>query len=136
MVCQIAAQHPEVRAVVTDSIYPQLFPVLRDAILERYRVPAFLARCTWWGLQLALRRRLGPRDPEALAARLTCPLLAIQGEADARVPEAWARVFYERWAGPKARWTEPEVMHVGMSAKSLEAYCDRVAAFFTEALSG
>lgn len=131
--CQVARRYPEVRAVVADSIYSRFFPVLKRAIWRRYHLPAFpLAWVTWWSLQLALRRRLASLDPAVLAAGLRQPLFAIQGGEDRRVVPMLGREFYQRWAGPKQRWFEPQVGHVGMFAQHPDTYCDRVAAFFDQ----
>ena len=45
------------------------------------------------------------------------------------------REFYRRWAGPKERWFEPHVAHVGMFARHPQAYGDRVAEFFDRTLA-
>ncbi len=134
--CQVAARVPEVRAVVVDSIYSRLFPVLRDAIRQQYHLPELpWAWVTWWSLELTLRKRLSAVDPIALAPRLRQPLLAIQGGEDRRVSPEMGRQFYERWAGPKEWWFEPGVAHVGMFTKHPEVYCDRVATFFDRTLA-
>ena len=128
--CQVAARHPEIRVVVVDSLYGRLFPVLAEAIrTERHLPPIPFAWLTWWSLELALRRRLGPLDPNALAPRLRQPLLAIQGGADRRVSSSVSRAFYDRWAGPKQYWFEPDVAHVGMFPRDPAQYLERVGAF-------
>jgi len=135
--CQVAARDLEVRAVVADSPYAKLCPVLRLAITQRYRFTGALAAwLAWWGLQLVLGRRLSRLDPAALAPRLRQPLFAIQGGEDRRVAPLLGQEFYERWAGPKERWYEPAVAHVGMFARHPEEYCTRVADFFARALTG
>jgi alpha-beta hydrolase superfamily lysophospholipase len=136
VVCQAAARDGGVRAVVTDSPYSRLFPVLRRSIRERYRLAGFpWAWLTWWAAQLALGRRLAPLDLAALAPQLRQPLFVIQGGEDRRVVAMPGREFYEAWAGPKERWFEPTVAHVGMFARQPEEYCRRVAEFFTRALA-
>jgi len=129
--CQVAARDPDVRAVVVDSIYSRFFPVLRRSIRRQYHLPAVpWAWLTWWGVQLALRVRLAPRDPAALAPRLGQPLLAIQGGEDRRVVPLLGREFFQRWAGPKEWWFEPHAVHVGMFARHPQEYCQRVGEFF------
>jgi pimeloyl-ACP methyl ester carboxylesterase len=131
----VAARYPEIRAVVVDSIYSRFFAVLKRAIWRRYHLPAFpWAYVTWWSVQLALGRRLAVIDPAALAPRLHQPLFALQGGEDRRVIPLLGREFYRRWAGPKRRWFEPRVAHVGMFAEHPQAYCSRIAAFFDEML--
>ena len=133
--CQAALRYPDVRAVVVDSIYSHLFPVLTRVIWRQYHLPAIpWAWLTWWATQLALGRRLAPADPAALAPRLRQPLFAIQGGEDRLVVPLLGREFYQRWAGPKQRWFEPHVVHVGMFASHPKEYCDRVADFFDETL--
>jgi len=135
VLCQVAARAPEVRAVVADSVYSRFFPVLRRTIRERYRLPAVpWAWLTWWSVQLALGGRLSARDPAALAPSLRQPLFAIQGGEDRRVPPLLGSEVFDRWAGPKRRWFEPQVAHVRMFAQHPREYCDRVAAFFNEVL--
>ncbi len=134
--CQLAARYPEIRAVVMESLYSRFFPVLRQAVWRRYHLPVFpWAYVTWWSVQLALRRRLARIDPAALAPRLRQPLFAIQGGEDREVVPMLGREFYQRWAGPKERWFDPTVAHVGMFAHHPQEYCDRVAAFFDRAFA-
>ena len=132
IVCRLAFEEPSaVRAVVVDSVYSHLFPVLARAIRERYDIPAFpWAWVTWWSLQIALMRCLATCDPAVLAPRLHQPLLAIQGGEDRRVVPLLGREFYRRWAGTKERWFVPEAAHVGTFAQHPEEYCRRVADFF------
>ncbi len=130
LACQVAERFPDIRAVMTDSIYPRLFPVLAHTVRDRYHLPVIpFAWLTWWGLQVTLRARLAARDPIALAPRLRQPLLDIHGGEDRRASPAQARWFYERWAGPKDRWEEPGVAHVNLWSRDPERYGDRVAAF-------
>ena len=136
VVCQAAVRDPDVRAVVVDSVYSHLFPVLQRSIWRQYHLPAVpWAWLTWWCVQAVLRTRLAPIDPAALAPRLSQPLLAIQGGEDRRVVPLLGREFYQRWAGPKERWFESSVAHVGMFATHPRAYCDRVAGFFDRMLT-
>lgn len=130
IVCQAAARFSDIRAVILDSVYSRCFPIIRRTIRERYRLPGIpWAWVTWWALQLVLRTRLGARDPVALAPRLHQPLLAIQGGADARIASSTGEACYNRWAGPKERWFDPEAVHVGLFPNAPEEYCRRVAAF-------
>ena len=136
VVCHAALRCPEIRAVVVDSGYGRLFPVLQTVIWQRYHCPGVpFAWLTWWTLQLALRRRLARVDPVALAPQLLQPLFAIQGGADRRVPPPLAEELYQAWAGPKERWVEPQVAHVGMFAQHPQTYGDRVASFFDRTLT-
>ncbi len=133
--CHVAFRCREVRAVVLDSVYGRLFPVLQRVIQQRYRLPAFpLAWVTWWSLQLVLRHRLSHFDPALLAPQLRQPLLAIQGGLDRRVPLPLANELYEAWGGPKERWFDPQIAHVGMLTRDPRAYSERLAHFFDRIL--
>ena len=134
IVCQVALREPEVKAVVADSIYSQLFPIIQHAVQHEYHLPMFpWAWLTWYTLQVILRTRLAATDPVAMAPHLHQPLLAIQGGEDRRVAPSLSREFYQRWAGPKELWFAQTVGHVGMFAKNPRTYCDRVAGFFDRA---
>ena len=133
--CQVALREPSVRAIVVDSIYSHFLPVLRRSLWRRFHIPTIpLAWIIWWSVQGALRRPLDPLDPAALAPHLRIPLLAIQGGEDRRVVPMLGREFFQRWAGPKERWFDQRVVHVGMFAKHPHEYCERVANFFDRAL--
>lgn len=133
--CQVAVREPSVRALVVDSIYSHFFPILRRSLWRQFRIPAIpVAWFIWWSAQIALRHRLDPLDPAALAPCLDIPLLAIQGGEDRRVVPMLGREFFQRWAGPKERWFDRKVVHVGMFAKHPREYCDRVASFFDRTL--
>ncbi|MBI4343798.1 MAG: alpha/beta fold hydrolase [Candidatus Omnitrophica bacterium] len=135
--CQAAARYPQVKAVVTDSVYASFFDVVRINIRRLYRLPAVpFAWLTWAALQARFAGRLGAADPAALAPAQHASLLAIQGGADRHVTLPASERFFARWAGPKERWVEPRVAHVGMYKRDPREYCDRVAAFLDRAVGG
>jgi alpha-beta hydrolase superfamily lysophospholipase len=135
VMCQVAARSADVRAVVADSAYARLFPVLRKAFRQRSPRTGWLAAYVAWpAIQLALRDRLAPRDPAALAPTLRQPLLFIQGGADQRVTSDQGQELYDRWAGPKERWYDPGIAHVGMFIRDPGADAERVAAFLGRTL--
>jgi len=134
--CQVARRLPAVRALVADSVYPRFYPIIRMSIWRRYRLPSCpFVWVTWGGLRVVLRASVAVRDPAAIARQLSIPLLSIQGGQDQVVAPSDSEVFYQAWAGPKERWFDPTVGHVGMVLKDPEAYCNRVAEFFDRTLS-
>ena len=131
VVCQAAHRTPEVKAVVADSAYARLFPVLCLGLKQEYRLPGpVFGWITWWAVQAWLRRRLSAVDPARLAPAMRQPLLSIHGGADRRVPPPLGQAVYDRWAGPKERWEDPDAVHVGIFARDPARYADRVAEFF------
>ena len=133
---QVAMRRPEVKAVVADSPYARLFPVLQQAIWRQHHLPGVpWAWLTWWTAQAFLRTRLSSWDPARLAGRAHQPLLYLRGGEDRRVPLRDGRELYERWAGPKEQWVEPGVGHVSLFARTPEAYCHRVTDFFNRSLA-
>lgn len=134
VICEAARQAP-VKAVVADSVYARLFPVLCLGLWQEYFLPPVpFGWGAWWAAQAALRRRLSAIDPIRAAATMRQPLLAIHGGKDRRVPPALGQGVYDRWGGPKQRWFDPDVAHVGMFARDPDRYAERVAAFFDRAL--
>ena len=134
--CQAAARDSAYRAVVVDSAYARLFPILARAISTRYRLPIIpWAWITWVGVQVALGRRLSRLDPIIVARRSRAPLLLIHGGQDHTVPLTHAHALYASWHGPKERWIEPLAVHVGTYAANPQDYCNRVAHFFDQWLA-
>lgn len=134
--CQLARRDASVRAVVLDSPYACLLPVLRRAFAQRYRwLPGTLMWPTWLILQAWLRAPLWRLDPIGLAPGLGQPLLVIEGGQDRRVAPGMSQALYTRWAGPKQRWHDPAVGHVGMFAAHPQEYCRRVAAHLQQAFA-
>lgn len=129
--CQTAARYPAAGAVVLDSTYARLFPLVAGAIRRDYHLPAMpWAWLTWTGVQLSLRRRLSRLDPDAVAPRCRQPVFVIHGTADQTVPVEHAHALLGRWQGPTESWLESQVGHVGTYMVRPTDYCNRVADFF------
>jgi len=133
--CRVALRYPEIKAVITDSTYATLFPVLAREIHTRYRLPAVpWAWVTWAAIHAFLRQPPGTLDPAMLGRSVRRPLLVIQGGMDARVSLEDSDVLARGWGGVAERWVEPNVPHVGMFTMHPEEYCDRIDAFLTQAI--
>ena len=136
VLCEAARHTSHLQALVTDSAYPRLFPVIASFIWQRHHMPNIpFAWITWWSLHVALRARLARLDPIRVVRHVRQPLLALHGAADQRVPLDAAEAFYRAWAGPKERWVDPQAAHAGLFASDPETYCTRLAAFFNQALA-
>lgn len=131
VMCQVAAKHARVKAVVADSIYGEFFPILCRGLWQEYRLPAVpFGWLTWLGLQGFLRSSLAKIDPIRSAPLLKQDLLLIEGGQDKRVPRGWADAWYQRWSGNKERWSVASVGHVGAYPNNPDKYAQRVARFF------
>ncbi|MBI4597969.1 MAG: alpha/beta fold hydrolase [Candidatus Omnitrophica bacterium] len=134
--CQIAQRYPQqVHAMVADSLFPRFFDLLAQRLREDHGVPRWpFAWLSWWSLQLALQTRLGAREPVAIASSMSQPLLAIHGGQDRWISREAVLRWFDRWAGPKQQWVEPETAHVQMFHHHPEEYVRRVTAFLSQAL--
>ncbi|GEM_PF-1631270 len=134
--CQAALQYPEIEAMVLDSAYARLFPILVKSIRRDYGLPMLFAWLTWVGTSVALGRSLAALDPGRLGPRITRPAFVIHGMEDQAVPVEHARELVSRWGGPTDEWLAPHIGHVGMFVDQPEAYAERTTHFFDRWLHG
>lgn len=131
VMCQVAKRLPRVQAVIADSVYAKLFPVLCRGLWQERHVPAFpFVWCTWLGLEVFLGARLNQLDSIRFVSSLRQELLLIEGDKDLRVPRRSVDSWYAQWAGKKERWCEPDAGHVGVFPSKPEEYAQRAAQFF------
>ena len=64
------------------------------------------------------------------AAKITCPVLMIQGEKDRLAPVEKARKTYDLLAGPKQLWVVPQAGHLSCYKLGGTAYTDKITLFF------
>lgn len=137
---QVAAASRRVRAVWTDSSFTSLSKITMDRLRFWTRMPeSSLVPVQWAALQLAERRgRFKARDvdPCALAAKVSCPVYVVHGEADIFTNVEHSRRIFEALAGPeKHLWIIPGVGH-GRGFRKVEVeYAERLVAFFRRALA-
>lgn len=127
--CRTALRFPEIKAVVTDSAYSHLYPIIRENIRQRYLLPGLFAWITWKSVQLFLLPNGGILEPTDMAKRIGVPLLAIQSGCDTVVAASDGDEFYKNWQGPKERWLDKQADHVEMFENNPKLYTDKVAAF-------
>jgi uncharacterized protein len=130
-----AAREPAIRAVVADSAYAEMAPIIEREMplrshLPRWFTPSILrAARLLYGVDVA-----AVRPAEVVAAIAPRPLLFIQGGADAMNP-AVSLTNLARAAGsaPQARvvsWRVPNVPHAQAFHQETEAYVSLLIAFF------
>ena len=126
-----AASGAKVDAIVTDSAFASARGVVLHNVREWAHIRGeALAPLMDWFLQRRLGFRLADVDSSQAAARITCPLLVIHGDADSMVPVAHARAIYEHAPAPKELWLVPGVNHAGAYFAGRDEYIRRVSAFF------
>lgn len=132
----VAAECPEVEAVVADSPFATISDILTHAH-RRYRLPV--------GLTVALtdlinRLRYGysfdaVRPIDAVPRLAPRPLLLIHGNADRLIPLDHTLRLHAAAGASSALWVVDGVSHCGAYFKDRETYVRRVAAFFEQHLS-
>ncbi len=131
-----AAREPAIAAIVSDSAYADILPILEREVPKQGGVPAFLVP----GTLLAARALFGVNyydvRPIDVVARLAPrPLLLIHGSADHYVPPANQDALFAAATRPAnanvSYWRVDGADHAQAYHKAGQAYVDRVTEFFT-----
>jgi pimeloyl-ACP methyl ester carboxylesterase len=126
-----AAVVPEVAAVVADSAFADMRPLL-DHEFRLRGIPPIFTR----GIAFVGSRRFGVDldviAPEQQVARIAPrPILFIHGAADARIPADNSRQLFAAARNPSAElWVVPDAGHVQAFAHEPELYTRKVLGFF------
>ncbi len=133
-----AAQRPAVRAVVADSPFATHADVVSYNVQRVIHLPGqpfaaisdyFLERSAGYrGRDVAPLRVVGQLAPR--------PLLLIHGNDDTMIPVNHAHRLYAAARAPKELWIAPGANHCGAYFLDRPTYCQRVTAFFAQALAG
>jgi uncharacterized protein len=134
-----AAQEPAIRAIISDSAYADILPILEREVPFKGGVPqiftpgGLVAANVLYGVDYFNVR------PKDFVARIAPrPILFIHGLIDVYIP-AWnmATLAVAARDAPKANvqvWLVPEAGHAGSYNKEGKVYVDRVVTFYTAAL--
>ncbi len=134
-----AAQEPAIQAVVSDSAYADIIPVLERVIPQMSGLPSAFTP----GVLTAARVMYGVNyyavRPVDVVARLAPrPVLFIHGSADTYIPPSnMTELANAAQRGQGARvqtWLVPGAQHAKAYKVAGQAYVDRVVAFFDAAL--
>jgi pimeloyl-ACP methyl ester carboxylesterase len=135
-----AAREPALRALVADSAYADILPLLEREIPARSGLPSavtpgvVLAAWALYGIDYRASR------PVDVVARIAPrPLLFIHGAADTFIPPSTARVLATAAHVPHAHvqfWLVPGARHAQGFHVAGQAYVRRVIAFLRASLSG
>jgi fermentation-respiration switch protein FrsA (DUF1100 family) len=134
-----AAREPAIQAVVSDSAYADIVPVLEHLVPQNSGLPqaftpgALLATQALYGVNF-----YAVRPVDVVASLAPRPVLFIQGSADNYIPPSNEDELYAAArAAPDAHvgyWRVPGAAHAQSYHTAKGAYVDRVVAFFTVAL--
>ena len=131
-----AAEDPRIRAIVSDSSYARLGPMVARYQRMMYHLPEvpfgwLSAGC----LALELRTPLARLDPVRAIGRIAPrPVFIIHGAQDESIPVAEARALDAAAGAPKELWIVPGAGHVAGVYVAEQQYAQRVTAFFERGL--
>lgn len=131
----VAAQEPEIPAVVADSCFADITEIMRQELPKR-NLPGFLVHPITFAFKLIYGIDLGAVKPlDAVSSIAPRPLLLIHGEADTLVPVTHAERLFQASQNPRAElWVVSGAEHVKAYHTYPEEYIARVCAFFDQAL--
>ena len=132
-----AAEDPRIAAVVSDSVYARLQPMVARYQWLTYRIPetlfGWISACC---LSMELMIPLSKLDPVRAIGRVAPrPVLIIHGEQDLSVPVSHARELYAAAGEPKSLWIVPEAGHVASVYYAEQEYASKVLAFLERGLT-
>jgi len=131
-----AAEEPRIQALISDSSYAWLAPMV-----GRYQRVAYGLPEVPWGwitaacLAVGLGTTLSALDPVRAVGRVRCPILIIHGEEDMSIPVSHAQALYQAARPPKELWIVPGAGHVASVYQADTEYARRVIAFLDRTLS-
>ena len=132
-----AAEDPRIQAVISDSSYARLAPMVARYQWMTYRLPTVPFGWISTGcLSLELRTPLSRLDPIRAIGRIAPrPVLIIHGEQDASIPVEQAHALYAAAGEPRALWVVRGAGHVASINQDAPGYERRVLEFLEKALS-
>ncbi|HJQ24497.1 MAG TPA: alpha/beta fold hydrolase [Blastocatellia bacterium] len=136
---QVAAHNPWVRAVWADSPFASLRRVSSEFLERVTHLPgSVLNPVVWTTIQVANYRGkfdVQAVDPQALAARITCPVYLVHGTADQLIAPVHSQNIHAALGGEKHLWLIEGARHARGVRHAKQHYADRIVNFFTEKLN-
>ncbi|GAC1354047.1 MAG: hypothetical protein NVS4B8_28170 [Herpetosiphon sp.] len=129
-----AADEPAIGALVVDSSYAAIYPVLQD-LARRYARPLrFFLRSLIWSSTVWTGVNIGRSRPVDVIGRISPrPVLIIHGTRDWLIPPSDAEQLHHAAPGSEL-WIVPDAGHVRIYAADPAAYVRRIAGFFDRSL--
>ncbi len=129
----VAAQSPDIAAVVADSPYADLGGVLRRKVADFALLP-WLEPLGWLSIRIGQRlagfRAADVRPIDCLQRLAPRPLLLIYGQRDSYIPAGQVQELFCQAGEPKELWLAPDSDHAMARLDHPEEYLERVMAFF------
>lgn len=122
----VAADHPEIVAVVADSAFPSLENVLRLNMPVKFFQPFVM----FWGEYLSGAEIDDVRPVDVIGEISPRPVFIIDGWEGSAVVMNSPYVLFEAAQEPKQLWVEDGVPHLGMLGNDPKAYENKVIEFF------
>ena len=126
------ATQEDIAAIVSDSCFAQVAPVLVRAAADKWGLPKWFIKVLAPGIFLMAEINYGYEkvDPVDIVAGTDCPILFIQGEADNLIPAKDAYKLLEASNNPLDRlWAVPNAGHCQAYNTDPSGYIARVKAF-------
>ena len=135
-----AAQEPALRAIVSDSAYADVMPILQREIPAQGHLPSAFTPGVLEAAQAMYGIDFSADRPEAVVARIAPrPILFIHGAADTYVwPDNMTALAQAAEQGKGAHvqtWLVPNAKHARAFKVAGQAYVDRVVSFFAANLT-
>jgi dipeptidyl aminopeptidase/acylaminoacyl peptidase len=129
-----ASIDPRIGAVVADSSYAELAPVVEQNWTPVTHLPGLFLPTTKWIGRRWFGCDIDAARPVDEVAAIQKPILLIHGDADPVIPAGHARKL-KKAAGERAElWVCPSTTHAAAYLMDPQAYLDRVAVFFARHL--
>lgn len=132
-----AAQAPQIKAIVSDSAYADIIPILQREIPKSSHLPALVTPGVLEAAQVLYGINFYAVRPVKVVAKIAPrPILFIHGLADTYIPPSNVeQLAAAARAAPDANvqvWLVPKAMHARAFVVLGQAYVNRVIAFYTQ----
>ncbi len=129
------ATHGGIQCLVLEASYFSFKNVAKRWMWKHAKVPYFplVASLISWK-EYRMGQKVESFALQNTAAKITCPVLMIQGETDKLAPVAKARKTYQLLAGSKELWVVPQAGHLSCYKTDPDGYKKKISDFFQHSL--
>ena len=135
---QVAAHNQWISAVWADSPFASLRRVSAEFLERVTHLPGSLLNPVVWTTMRVANYRgkfdVLAVDPQALAAKITCPVYLVHGTADELIATTHSQNIHDALGGEKHLWFIEGARHARGVRYAKTDYAERLVKFFTERL--